>query len=52
LKKKSSFETSSEGVEFIKTLQEGNKLSDENFDKLADIFFKKRTLIGIFFAKN
>jgi hypothetical protein len=24
---------------FIKTLQEGKKLSDDNFDKLADIFF-------------
>ena len=25
--------------QFIKTLQEGKKLSDDNFDKLADIFF-------------
>jgi hypothetical protein len=31
--------TSIPAEKFIKTLQEGNKLSDENFDKLADIFF-------------
>jgi len=31
--------TSSPTEQFIKTLQEGKKLSDDNFDKLADIFF-------------
>jgi hypothetical protein len=31
--------TSIPAEKFIKTLREDNKLSDDNFDKLADIFF-------------